>query len=127
MRTFIFSALTFLRIFQDFFRSKLRFSRKLICSKEYCCSLYDQISLQEKYSVIIMYVFLKNFQNICCFSFFQDFSMLEIYFPFSRFSRFSRCQETPETYFRYLNRIQPFYTGRGGQSFRKIPQILLLF
>ena len=44
-------------IFQDFLRSKLRFSRTVICSIKCCRGLNDHLSLQEKYSIIISNIF----------------------------------------------------------------------
>ena len=89
----------FMWIFQDFSRSKLRFSRTVICGKKCCRSLYDHLSLQEKYSVIISYVFFKNFQDFSrTFAFFHFFHGLlqawKFIFSFSRLSRFSRCVGT---------------------------------
>ena len=69
---------------QDFSRSKLRFSRAVICSKKGCRSLYDHLSFQEKYSVIISYAFFKDFQDFSttffCLLFSMTFPGLEIYF-----------------------------------------------
>ena len=47
-------------LFQDFPRSKLRFSRTIIFGKKN--ALGDR-NLQEKYSILILYVFLKGFQD----------------------------------------------------------------
>ena len=64
----------FARTFSGLLKVKIKVFRTVICSKE-CRSLFDHLSLQEKYSVIISYVFQKKF---------QDFPG---YFPFSLFSR----------------------------------------
>ena len=65
-------------LFHDFSRSKLRFSRTVICDKKCCHSPSDHLSLQEKYSLIISYLFLKKFHDFSrtfsCFSFYPDFS-----------------------------------------------------
>ena len=68
----------------EFSKSKLRFSRTISCSKKCCCSLYDQLSLQDKNLVIILYVFFKNSQDfsriLSCIPFVQDFSGMKNYF-----------------------------------------------
>ena len=82
-------------LLQDFSRSKLRFSRTVICSIKCCIGLYYHLFLQEKYS---------NYNFVCIFKTSQDFSRTFSCFPFSpglfqaweffsfpRFSRFSRC------------------------------------
>ena len=62
---------------QGFSRSNLRFSRTKICRKKCCHNLYDLLSLQEKYSIIVSFVFFKNFQDFSrTFSYFLFFSGL---------------------------------------------------
>ena len=76
-------------LFQEVARSKLRFSRTVICSKKCRRSLNDHLSIQEKYSVIISHVFFINFREIHVFHFSRAFPGLEIFFHSPDFEGFS--------------------------------------
>ena len=87
--------------FQDFSRSKLRFSRTVICNKSSPFS-FMIINLFKKFTQFCFHdLFLLNFQDfsrtLSYFSFFQDFSSPgTLFFSFSRFSTgFPRCVGKP--------------------------------
>ena len=88
----------FLVLFQDFLWSKLRFSKAIISESEDYQMLYDYLSLQEKYSFLITYLFKKIpgfFQHFLIFFLFQTFPGLEIYLIIFLVSRYSRVYGNP--------------------------------